>query len=284
MKTVMQLALSVIVAVGAYLGWLYVTQERLVYFPDADVRGTPADVGLRFERVWLTTSDGVRLLAWYIPHASPRGVVLFCHGNAGNISHRLDTVRVLASMGLSVLLFDYRGYGESEGEPTEEGTYKDAQAAWEYLTIAREIPAREVIVWGRSLGGGVASWLAAEHTPRALILESTFTSIPDLGVRVYRWLPVRLLARIHYATERRLAAISCPVLVIHSPQDEVVPYDLGRRLYDAARPPRRFLEIEGPHNDGFLRSLRKYTDGVEAFLRDEARTREGFDEAERLAR
>ncbi|NJB66921.1 hypothetical protein GGQ74_000561 [Desulfobaculum xiamenense] len=264
----MQLALSLLIAMLAYMAWVYVTQERMVYFPDAVMSGTPADVGLPFEDVALTASDGVRLSAWFVPHPRARGVVLFCHGNAGNMSHRLDTLRILNSLGLSVLIFDYRGYGQSGGYVTEEGTYRDARAAWQHLTIAREIPPQRIVAWGRSLGGGVAAWLAENECPAALVLESTFTSVPDMGVLVYRWLPVCMLARIHYDTEKRLRRVECPVLVMHSPQDEVIPFEQGHRLYGAAGEPRRFVELSGRHDDAHLRSGATYTRAVDSFLRE----------------
>ena len=257
------------VLAGAYLlvgGYIYLAQDSMVYRPDSRLEATPERVGLAYEEVRLTAGDGVKLHGWYVPADPERGVALFCHGNAGNISGRLDTLRIFHSLGLSTLIFDYRGYGESEGSPSEEGTRLDALAAWERLTGERGIPPERIVLWGRSLGGAVAARLALETRPAALVLEAAFTSIPDVGAERYPFLPVRLLSRYEYATERYAAEAPCPVLVIHSPEDSVVPYSFGRRLYEAAPAPKRFLEIFGRHGDGYVTAEKVYVEGVEAFL------------------
>src|SRR5471032_1207682 len=146
------------------------------------------------------------------------------HGNAGNISHRIGYLTMFNSLGYSVLLFDYRGYGKSGGSPGEEGTYRDAETAWRYLTEVRKLQARDIVMVGESLGGGVATWLAVKYPPRALVLASTFTSVPDLGARIYPWLPVRLITRIDYGNLARIAQIKAPVLVAHSRNDDVIPF------------------------------------------------------------
>ena len=179
-------------------------------------------------------------------------VVLFLHGNAGNISHRLDTAKLLSGLGAGVLLLSYRGYGLSEGSPDEAGTYADAAAAHAHLTGELGIPASRLVVFGRSLGGGIASWLASERDCGALILESTFTSVPDMGAAIYPAFPVRVLARIHYDTRSRLARLRCPVTIIHSRADEVVPFSHGETLFREAGTDKRFVEIQGGHNAGLM--------------------------------
>lgn len=241
-------------------------QSRLVYFPFGGIDATPEAVGLAYEEVELEAEDGVRLAAWFVPAEHSRGVVLFCHGNAGNRSHRLDTLYIFRQLGFSTLIFDYRGYGGSGGRPSERGTCLDAEAAWRHLVEAKGIAPREIVVHGRSLGGAVAAWLAQRHTPAALVLESTFTSVPDMGARLYPFLPVRLLARIRYPTLERLPELRCPILVVHSREDDIVPFAHGRRLFEAAREPKDFLEIQGGHNEGFALSGSHYTDGLNAFL------------------
>ena len=241
-------------------------QSRLVYFPLDRIDATPDMVGLRYEEVALTASDGVRLAGWFVPAEEPRGVALFCHGNAGNISHRLDTVQMHRGLGLSSFVFDYRGYGASGGKPSEQGTYRDAEAAWRYLTETRRVPAERIVLHGRSLGGPIAAWLATQHTPRALILESTFTSLPDLGAQLYWFLPVRLISRFRYDTRRYLHDVACPVLVVHSPGDDIIPFRHGQRLFEAAREPKTFLEIAGTHNEGWSDSGTHYTVGLNDFL------------------
>ena len=262
----MQILLAIAAVYGAILILVYLFQPRLVFMPTRVVHSTPSDAGLSYEAVTLRASDGVKLSAWFIPADKPRATLLFCHGNAGNIADRLESFVLFQDLRLSVFIFDYRGYGASEGKPTEQGTYLDATAAWDYLVKERQIPPSQIVLFGRSLGGAVAAWLAVEQAPAALILESTFTSVPDMGARLYPFLPVRLLARIHYNTKDRIRQVKCPVLVVHSPQDEIVPYAFGRKLFELANPPKEFLEITGSHNDGFLTSGRRYSDGLDAFL------------------
>ena len=263
---------ALLTAAGAYAALLlalYLGQTSLLYLPDIPSRTletSPTDIGLAYETVWLETSDGVRLHAWYLPHAEARGTVLFFHGNAGNISHRLDSLRIFHDLGLSVLIFDYRGYGRSEGRPDEEGTHQDALVAWRHLTETRGIPPQRIVLFGRSLGAALAAWLATRERPGALILESAFTSVPDLAAELYRWLPARRLARLHYNTRDYLAEVVCPVLVVHSPDDEIIPYHHGQALFQAAHPPKAFLELKGDHNMGFLLSGEHYLRGLDDFL------------------
>jgi hypothetical protein len=257
--------------IGVYVGLLLLLalfQSKLVYYPTREFEGSPADAGLEFEDVTLTTADGVTIHGWWVPATDGRATVLFCHGNGGNISHRIDTLKILNRLGLNVFIFDYHGYGKSGGSPSEDGTAMDAEAAWQYVTVTRGIPAERVILHGRSLGGAVAARLAVAHTPRALVLESTFTSIPDIGAEIYPYLPVRAISRIHYDTKAIIADVGCPLLVIHSPDDDLVPYHHGRALFDAAREPKVFLEIHGDHNWGFLDAGETYTVGLDAFITD----------------
>jgi hypothetical protein len=264
----------VVVGYTGLLAFLFLFQERLIYFPTRAWIATPGDIGLPYEEVWLETADGVKLSGWLIPLRqgqakavnSARGVVLFLHGNGGNISHRLGSLELFHRLGLSILIIDYRGYGQSEGSPGEQGTYLDAEAAWRYLVEEQQIPANQIIVFGESLGGGVAAWLAQTHAPRGLILVSAFTSVPDMGAQVYPFLPVRLLARVHYNTLARLPEIHCPVLIVHSRDDEVVPYSHGQQLFAAANAPKEFLEIRGGHNEGLMISAAQYEAGLADFI------------------
>jgi uncharacterized protein len=234
--------------------------------PLAQIASTPEVRGLAYEDVTLTTADGLALHAWYLPHPAPRGVLLFCHGNAGNISHRLDSLQIFHRLGLAVLIFDYRGYGRSEGSPSEDGTYRDAEAAWRHLVEERGVAPAQIVLFGRSLGAAVAAELASRHTPGALILESAFTSVPDLAAELYPFLPARRLARFRYDAQSALRGVAAPVLIVHSPEDEIIPIHHGRRLYDAAAEPKAFLEIRGDHNFGFVLSGREYVDGLDRFL------------------
>jgi len=245
---------------------LYLFQPRFVYFPYAALEATPRDVSLRYEDVFITTDDHVRVHGWFLPHESPRATLLFFHGNGGNISHRLDSLLIFHGLGLSVLIIDYRGYGRSEGRPSEAGTYSDALAAWRYLVRDRNTTGEDIVLFGRSLGSAVAVWLASRHTPRALILESGFTSTADMGRHYYPFLPVKWLTRIKYDSLTRIGSVRCPILFVHSPGDDIVPYALGRKLYAAANEPKSFLEITGGHNEGFLVSGKSYVEGLDNFL------------------
>ena len=252
-----------------YIGlvvFLFLMQDRMVYFPTRGIAATPADIGLTYEPVWLETTDGVKLSGWFVPVEEARGVVLFLHGNAGNISHRLDSIDTFHRLGLSVFIFDYRGYGQSEGKTSEQGTYLDGQAAWRYLVEQRQILPNEIILFGRSLGGAVAAWLAQKYSPGAIILESTFTSVPDVAAKHYPFLPVRLLARLKYNTLARLPEINCPVLIVHSPDDEIIPYSHGQQLFEAAQEPKEFLKLSGGHNEGVFISGKQYETGLDAFI------------------
>jgi hypothetical protein len=255
------------------LALLFFFQERLVYLPSHAWTATPADIGLPYEEIWFEAADGVKLSGWFVPlrpaqseAAEPvGGVILFFHGNGGNISHRLGSLEMFHRLGLSTFIIDYRGYGQSEGSPSEQGTYLDAEAAWRYLVEERQIPPSQIIVFGESLGGAVAAWLAQTHSPQALILLSTFTSIPDIGAQTYPFMPVRLLARIQYNTLARLPEINCPVLIIHGQEDEIVPYGHGQQLFEAANQPKEFLEIKGSHNEGVIISAVQYEIGLATF-------------------
>lgn len=263
---------ALLVAAAGYAGLtglLFGMQASLVYYPHVgrEIVATPAAHGLDYEEVALRTADGVALAAWWVPAPHPRGAVLLLHGNAGNISHRIDYLAMFRTLGYSTLIVDYRGYGRSAGEPTEEGTYRDAEASWAWLA-ARGIAARDIVLFGESLGGGVATWLAGRYTPRALVLASTFTSIADLGQDLYPFLPVRLLTRIHYDNLARLPAVAAPVLIFHSPDDEIVPYAHALRLYEAARGKKHLVALAGGHNEGFVFRRPEWVRALARFLEE----------------
>lgn len=268
-KNIIMLTGFITAMVAIYVGLitlLYLGQERLLYFPVKQIVADPGMIGLDFEAVQLTTVDDVRLAGWFVPAPNSDLVLLFFHGNGGNISHRLDSIEQFHRLGLNVLIIDYRGYGQSEGRTTEAGTYLDAEAAWRYLTQERGFSAEQIIIFGRSLGGAVAAALAEKHPPRLLILESTFTSVPEMAARQFRFVPARQLARIQYNTAARLPNIHVPLLIIHSPDDEVIPFDQGQALFRVANQPKQFLQITGGHNDGFLISAAQYEPTVAAFI------------------
>jgi fermentation-respiration switch protein FrsA (DUF1100 family) len=245
---------------------VYFTQAKLVWFPGAAPRTTPGDLGLEFREVELVAEDGVRLHGWFLPCESARGVVLVCHGNAGSIEYRIDVARAFLGMGCAVLLFDYRGYGRSGGAPDEEGTYLDAVAAHAHLTAVEGFAAERIVLYGESLGAAVAIELARRRTVAALVAESAFTSVPDVGAEVYPFLPVRLLARIRYDNRAKLPELAVPLLLVHSPDDEIVPVAHAHRLLAAAREPRELLLTGGGHNDGGFRLRAEWRAEVAAFV------------------
>lgn len=245
----------------AYLGLgiiLYIMQPTFLYCPVREVLYTPDELGMDFEDVVFKSDDGLLLSGWYIPAENSRLTVLFCHGNGGNMTHRLDSINIFYKLGLNCFIFDYRGYGSSEGTPGEEGTYLDVKAAYEWLTKEKKISPDDIIIFGRSLGGSIAAQLAARVEARALIIESTFTSFVDIGRKFYPYMPVRWFSRFSYRTIDYVKDVRCPVMIIHSRNDDIVPFEFGLELYEAANEPKKFVEISGSHNDGFLVSSEIY--------------------------
>jgi fermentation-respiration switch protein FrsA (DUF1100 family) len=266
-RVLWSIVLVIVTAYGVLCGFLILFQSRLVYYPEIGRNdyATPAQADLGYEPVTIVVQD-TRLDAWFVPVREPRGFMLFFHGNAGNISHRLDYLRLFNRLGFSTLIFDYRGYGKSGGEPGETEMYQDAAAAWRYLTQTRGVAPSSIVLFGESLGGPVAAWLAIRVNPRALILTSTFTSLPDFGANLYPLFPVRLLARFQYNTREYLRQVSCPVLIVHSRDDEIVPFAQAEALFAAAHAPKRLLEIRGGHNTGLMVSEEIWIKGIGDFL------------------
>ncbi len=262
----MQYVLLVFICAFLILGFIRYIETKLIYAPGYEIEETPSDKGYGFEDIWFETADGIQINAWFVPAENAKGTILLCHGNAGNISHRLDNVEICNGLGYNILLFDYRGFGRSTGSPDEIGTYRDVQAAWDYLVEERDITPEQIILHGRSLGGALASYCAKENNPGLLIIESTFSSIPDICSHLYPWLPARLLGRIDYPVLEYVLEVNCPVLVIHSIDDEIIPYEHGKEIFENISTPKQFLEISGDHNMGFLTSGHTYIDGLEEFM------------------
>lgn len=237
----------------------------IVFPATRDIYRDPGAFGWAFEDLYLAVGDE-RTHAWHIPLENARGTALFSHGNAGNMADRLESVGLLRRLGFSVLVYDYGGYGNSTGGVGEARCYADIRAAWAYLTQTRGIPPSEIVLFGRSLGGAVTADLAQEVTPAAVVLESTFLSIPDVAREMISVVPLYRLLRIRFASKDKVGKISAPVLFVHSPEDDMIPYRHGRELFARAPEPKRFLEIHGPHNDGFVSSMDVYVKGWEEFL------------------
>lgn len=257
---------------AVYIGlaaFIYLFQASYVYFPELPsrrVETTPSSAGLAFETLKIATEDGETLEGWYVPAREARATLLYFHGNGGNIGHRVELVEMFHRLGLSVLIVDYRGYGNSTGKPSETGTTRDAEAAWRYLVETRRVPAGEIVLYGESLGGAVAARLTQTHAPRALVLYAAFTSIPDMARHYYPYLPTTLLARYRYDTRAALTAVRCPLLVLHSREDEIVPYRHGEELLAAAQEPKKLVELRGGHNDAPFVSRERIMQAVEELL------------------
>lgn len=240
--------------------------DRLVFFPGRALDGgTPAALGLAYEDVALTSADGVRLHAWWVPAPAARRSVLFLHGNAGNISHRLDKLAVLAGLDASVLLLDYRGYGRSEGAPDEAGTYRDADAAYAWLRD-RGLAPETIVAYGESLGGPIATDLAARQPLGGLVLESAPTSILGVAQHHYPLLPMRWLLSVRFDALARLPRVHAPLLILHSPRDEIVPFAMAEQLFAAAPGRKRLVRLDGGHNDAFVVAAEVYQAALREFL------------------
>jgi hypothetical protein len=238
-----------------------------LFRPTRKIEATPADVGVAYEDVVFVGEDGCRLHGWWMPEPHARGTVLYCHGNSGNIGSRVGLARDLRTFGVNVFLFDYRGYGRSRGVPTEKGTYRDARAAYEVVRARHGDEERPpVIVFGCSLGGAVAVQLAADKHPRGLVLESTFTSLLEIGRRLYPRLPMRWMCGRRYDSLRKVGALTMPKLFAHSTRDELVPFDLGEKLFREAHGPKNLVVLEGPHDEAGWNHSPDYVRRLEAFV------------------
>jgi pimeloyl-ACP methyl ester carboxylesterase len=226
--------------------FLYFYQSSLIFMPSRHVYATPESVDLGFEDVTLD-SDGTSIHGWFVSSGDDSPVVLFCHGNAGNVADRVDILKHIHAQGLSVLIFDYAGYGRSEGRPSEVQANSDARSAYDYL-IHRGYLEGEIIVYGRSMGGGVAATLAQHRPVKALALEATFTSLLDVARLHYAWFPVGLILSHNFDVSAALRNVKAPVVIIQSPDDELIPYDMARTNFETAREPKRFISSSGGHN------------------------------------
>jgi fermentation-respiration switch protein FrsA (DUF1100 family) len=248
--------------------WL---ENRLLFHPLRDTQCWLAPPNARVQDVELQTAGGTRIHAWWCPAKDwqpGQGALLYCHGNAGNLSGRADSIALWQkALGISVLIFDYPGYGRSEGIPTEAGCYAAADAAYQWLTGTMEVPPGQLLLYGGSLGGGVAVDLACRNPHRALILVKTFTSIPDAAQSVYPWLPARWLVRNRFDNLEKIVRCPAPIFVAHGTADRLIPFVHGQRLFEAAADPKRFLSMaEIDHNDGlsaeFFPALRGFLEEI----------------------
>jgi fermentation-respiration switch protein FrsA (DUF1100 family) len=247
---------------GVFVVLLILFQSSLMYHPTRTIDQTPKDAGLYFEEVFIDIDEDVSIHGWFVPADDSGGSILFFHGNGGNISHRIESIAVFNRLGMDVLIVDYEGYGRSEGSVGEKQTYRDAEAAWDHLVSVRKADPERIVIFGRSLGGAIATYLAEQKQPAGLIVESCFTSAPDMASDAFAWLLfARYFCRFKYNSLEKVANIKCPKLFLHSPVDDIVPYRQGERLFEAAAEPKEFFELKGKHNEGFA-----ITEGYEKAL------------------
>lgn len=247
-------------------GLIYLQQPGMVFYPLKEIEVTPKEWALPYETVKIELADKSKISAWYLPHPEANKTVLFFHGNGGNISHRGNSLFIFHKLKLNVLIIDYAGYGESEGTPSEDSLYQSAQAAWKYLITDKKAEPEKIIIFGRSLGGAVAVDLATKVKAGGLILESTFSSVRDF---VDITLPIMsnfLYLRYSFDSLEKIKKVNSPVLMIHSPDDEVIPFELGVKLFQGVTSQKDFIQIKGGHNDGFMQSISIYMQSLRAFI------------------
>jgi uncharacterized protein len=260
------LLISCVVLYVVVLVGVYTAQDRLVYVgAGLATSRTPAEIGLAYEPLTLTT-DTIAITGWFIPAPAARGTVLLFHGNGSTMSCCIQHALLFYQANFNTLLIDYRGYGASAGTPTEHGLYADAEAAWRYLTETRGVAPQTIVIAGQSLGGGVATWLAARYQAGGLILDSTFTSLVDIGARQYPFLPVRLLSRNRFPSLDRIGDLRVPVLILHSRDDALIAYAHAEQLYAAAPNPKTLVALRGPHAAGPDFDPATYAAAVATFL------------------
>lgn len=234
-------------------------ENFFIFYPDRSIETVPTNWGLNYEDVSFEAGDGTRLHGWFFPLPGKRPTILFCHGNAGNISHRLENVKLLLDYGLQVFIYDYRGYGRSGGRPSEAGLYQDGLAAYDYLVERKKILPDRIIPFGRSLGAAVAMEIATKRDVRSLIIESAFTSTKDMAKSMFLFQLLSPFLPSHYNNLRKIKGITVPKLIIHGETDEIVPFSMGQRLYRAANAPKYFFPINGAgHNDTYFVGGKRY--------------------------
>jgi len=263
---VLKLIVKLILGFGLFFACVKHMESKGIYYPVKEVTLYPSAADLDFEEIYLNTIDNVKINGWFIPCASAKYTLLFCHGNAGNIQDRLDKLQLLHQIGLDLFIIDYRGFGKSQAQPSEKGFYLDALAAYDYLVNSRHIAPAQIILYGESLGTAVAIDLASQRKVGALILEGAFSCGRDMAKRMYPFLPKFLFSNI-FDSLTKIKKIDAPKLFLHSRSDTTVPFALADKLYRAAQEPKEFIELSGGHNDAFLVSPEKFISSISAFIK-----------------
>ncbi len=244
-------------------------EDFFVFFPQSTFNYTPEDLRLNYRDVYFYSVDGKRLHGWFFPLGEEGPVLLFCHGNAGNISHRLDNIRYLLDRKLQVFIFDYRGYGRSSGSPSEKGIYLDGRAAYDHLINKENILPDNIVIFGRSLGAAVALDLALNRNARSLIIESAFTSVKDMAKTLFPFKALSPVMPQNYNNLMKIARVRVPKLIIHGKADKIVPFSMGTKLFEASMEPKYFFPVAGAgHNDTYVIGGEKYFQTIVSFIRN----------------
>ncbi|MDR9366427.1 MAG: alpha/beta fold hydrolase [Balneolaceae bacterium] len=270
MNTIKKMVTLLATIAGGYLLlliFMYLFQSKLIFLPSSDLLVTPSEAALQAEDVWIETSDAERLHGWFFPNDSTEYIVVLSHGNAGNISNRIDIAKFLQEAGVSVLIYDYRGYGQSSGNPSEEGLYRDIEAVVNFLKMDKGYSEQQMIMYGRSMGGAVASFAATRFNVGGLVLDSAFKNVKAMVSDLYPFVP-SFLASYKFPTEQYVQQLSgIPVMIMHSPTDTIVDISHGIALFGAANDPKTFVELRGGHNDNFHASVDIHSQNWKEFLR-----------------
>lgn len=261
----MKIILSIAAAFIVLILFIRFLEYKSLYFPLKKIEATPGEINLDYEDVVVTAKDGIKIYGWFVPANKPRATILFCHGNGGNISHRMEKISMFNFLNLNVLIFDYRGYGRSTGHPLERGLYLDAEAVYDYLVKRKHISAGEIIAYGESLGGAVAIDLAWKNELGGIIIEEGFTSLRDMGKKIFPFIPTSIY-KSEFDSLRKIKDIRSPILIFHSVDDEIVPFELGRKLFDEAPEPKEFVQLQGGHNHAFLTSQELFMGKIDSFV------------------
>ncbi|MDP2922647.1 MAG: alpha/beta hydrolase [Candidatus Omnitrophota bacterium] len=261
----MRIFLNILLGLGLIFTYVKYLEYKGVYYPAKEILNYPSSAGISFKDIYITTEDNFKINGWFIPNPKAKYTLFFFHGNAGNIGDRIDKLQLLYHADLNIFIIDYRGFGKSQGRPSEPGFYRDAFAAYDYLLNTIDIKPEQIILYGESLGSAIAVDLAFHRKVKALILEGAFSCGRDMAVKIYPFLP-RFIFSNSFDSLTKIKEINASKLFIHSRDDEIVPFNLAKELYDRAKWPKEFLEIRGDHNSAFLSSQYSYISSISTFI------------------
>ena len=262
---IMRVFLNILLGLGLIFAYVKYLEHKGVYYPTKDILVYPSSFGIPFKDIYITTEDKFKINGWFMPNPKAKHTLLFLHGNAGNIGDRIDKLQLLYHAGLNIFIIDYRGFGKSQGRPSEPGFYRDAFAAYDYLLNTIDIKPEQIILYGESLGSAIAVDLAFHRKVKALILEGAFSCGKDMAVKIYPFLPGFIFSN-SFDSLTKVKEITASKLFIHSRDDKIVPFNLAKKLYDHAKGPKDFLEIRGDHNNAFLNFKELYVSSINAFI------------------